>query len=194
MRSSLPVLVISISMQAAPLAVQAGEAEILGAWKRHEISFTYMGFTTRYSCEGLRHKMRILLQAAGARPDLEVTSRGCLEMAWQVTEFPRVRMVFHAPEIPEAGAQDMGEPAPARWTPVTLARRQPRELDVGDCELVEQFRDRVLTAFTTRAVEARINCIPHQLSGSSFSLRFEVLVGLPAPDETAAARRARDTR
>jgi hypothetical protein len=166
----------------APRHAGAEEAEVLAAWKRHELQFTYMGFTTRYSCEGLRDKMRLLLEAAGAH-DLKVTPRGCNSMAWQVTEFPRVRMVFYAPELPAAGQREVGPPVAARWTPVTLTRRQPRALELGDCELVEQFRDRVLPAFTTRAVRQDINCIPHQLSGSSFSLTFDVLVGHPSPDE-----------
>jgi len=179
---TIPWLVLlGLVVLSAPRQAGAGEAEVLAAWKRHELQFTYMGFTTRYSCEGLRDKMRLLLEAIGAR-DLSVTSRGCTNMPWQVTEFPRVRMTFYAPELPAAGQKDVGPPVAARWTPVTLTRRQPRALELGDCELVEQFRDRVLPAFTTRAARQDINCIPHQLSGSSFSLSLEVLVGLPSPD------------
>ncbi len=166
---------------------------MLAAWKRHELQFTYMGFTTRYSCEGLRDKMRLLLEAVGAR-DLSVSPRGCTNMPWQVTEFPRVRMTFFAPELPAAGQKDVGPPVAARWTPVTLTRRQPRALELGDCELVEQFRDRVLPAFTTRSARHDINCIPHQLSGSSFSLSFEVLVGHPSPDETLPTSAATEGR
>lgn len=190
MRTIVCLFVLAFATTVAP---RAEEGEVLASWKRHEIDFAYMGFTTRYSCEGLRDKMRMLLAACGARPDLEVTARACAGSSWQVTEFPRVRMVFYAPEIPEPGQSGLGEPAAARWMPVTLARRQPRDLELGDCELVEQFRDRILKAFTTRIVEEDINCIPHQLSGSSFRLRFEVLRGLPPPDQDES-RRARDSR
>ena len=186
MKSLLAILALSW-LGLAP-AARAADADVLAAWKRHEIDFTYMGFTTRYSCEGLRDKMRVLLKAAGARPDFDVSVRACAAMPGGVTEFPRVRLVFFAPELPVPGSREVGEPAPSRWTPVRLARRQPRELEPGDCELVEQFRDRVLIAFTSRNLRHDINCIPHQLSGSSFDLSVEVLQGLPPPDLPADAR------
>lgn len=140
---------------------QASEAEVPAEWKRHEIEFVYMGFTTRYSCEGLRDKMRLLLGALGARPGFEVSTRSCASMPDRVHAFPVVRMVFEAPEVRRAGRPDAGEPLRARWRPVTLARHKPRDLETGDCELVEQFRSRVLTAFATRRLEGDINCIPH---------------------------------
>jgi hypothetical protein len=105
-----------------------------------------------------------------------------------MAEFPRVRVVFHVPEIPRAGNRVAGEPIAARWQKVDLHRHQPTDLEIGDCELIEQFRDRVLGAFTTRNVVSDINCIPHQLSGSSFRLEYEVLVGLPSAENQPPAR------
>lgn len=170
------------------LAPIAGQAQVAAAWKRHEIEFTYMGFTTRYSCEGLRSKLRLLLQASGARPDFAVTTRSCASWPGEMAEFPRVQVVFHVPEIPRAGDRVAGEPTPARWQKVDLRRHQPTDLEIGDCELIEQFRDRVLGAFTTRNVVSDINCIPHQLAGSSFRLEYEVLVGLPSAENRPPAR------
>jgi hypothetical protein len=167
-------------------AVQAGD--LAATWQRHEIDFTYVGFTTRYSCEGLRDKLRVLLEASGAQPGFRITARSCGMRYGNVTKFPAVKLVFHTAALPSDGSAAAGEPTPARWQKVVLKRRQPRQLDPGDCELVEQFRDRILPAFTTRHVDADINCIPHQLSGSSFVLQFETLAGLPAAD---AARRPR---
>jgi hypothetical protein len=138
-----------------------------------------MGFTTRYSCEGLRAKIRLLLAASGARPDFEVTTLSCAAGAGSVTEFPRVRIVFHAAGIPAGGGRAAADASPAHWQTVSLRRNQPRDLEMGDCELVEQFRDRVLVAFTTRNVTSEINCIPHQLAGSAFRLDYDVLVASP---------------
>jgi hypothetical protein len=160
----------------------AAEPEVGAAWKRHEIEFTYMGFTTRYSCEGLRDKVRLLMSASGARPGFDVSTRSCASRPGEVAEFPRVRIVFHAPEIPATGSRVAGDPAQARWRRVLLRGHQPRDLEAGDCELVEQFEDRVLSAFTTRNVVSDFNCIPHQLAGSSFRLEYDVLVGLPPAD------------
>lgn len=183
-----PSALIMFATGLSPLA-QANEADVAAAWKRHEIEFVYMGFTTRYSCEGLRDKMKLLLRSVGARPGFEVATRVCAGPPGRADPFPHVRMVFEAPEIPEAGRRDAGVPAIARWRSVTLSRRQPRELEAGDCELVEQFRDRVMTAFTTRRLEGDINCIPHQLSGSTFNLRFDVLESVPASGDASARRR-----
>lgn len=154
----------------------AAEQSAMGAWKRHEVELTYMGFTTRYSCDGLRDKAALLLRQLGARPGFKVTGFGCPGFQ-QVTEFPRVKMVFEAPEVPAKGQRGVGEPVPAAWQRVQITNRQPRDLALGDCELVEQFRDKVLPLFTTRNVVDRTSCIPHQLSGSVIDLQLEVLVG-----------------
>jgi hypothetical protein len=186
LRHTLALALACGTLAAGPAVAES--AEIPANWQRHEIEFTYMGFTTRYSCDGLRDKMKLLLRHAGARPDFKVSTRACADGPGRVTQFPRVRMVFFTPRVPALGQRELGEPTAARWRPVLFVRRQPRELEVGDCELVEQFRDRVLPSFTTRKVSSDIHCIPHQLSGSSFSLRFEVLEGLPEPDAPAQQR------
>ena len=64
------------------------------------------------------------------------------------------------------------------------ARRDPRappfDLQNGDCELIEQFRDSVLPMFSTRNVQSQITCIPYQESGSNYSLSFDVFAAPPA--------------
>jgi hypothetical protein len=66
------------------------------------------------------------------------------------------------------------------WRSVVFADHSPREVGLGDCELIEQFRDKVLPMFATRNVDSRMTCVPNQLSGSGISLKFEVFAGLPA--------------
>ncbi len=184
-----PVMVLALAcLPLAAGAVSPGPREVVAYWQKHEIEFTYMGFTTSYSCDGLRDKMKLLLRASGARPDFRVTTRGCTVPSGRVERFPRVRLVFHTPSLPGPEARDVGEPVLARWRAVSLTRKQPRDLELGDCELVEQFRDRVLPAFTTRGLVSDIHCIPHQLSGTNFRLSFEVLEGLPAPDAAEPRR------
>lgn len=180
--------VLVLAATALPQAAPAAEVAVPATWQRHEIEFVYMGFTTRYSCEGLRDKMKLLLRTLGARPGFEVEARACASVPGRVDAFPHVRMVFEAPQLPTAGQADVGEPVVARWRPVTLSRHKPRDLETGDCELVEQFRSRVLQAFTTRGLEGDINCIPHQLVGSTFSLRFDVLEGVPQAAASASAQ------
>lgn len=197
-RMRMPSLFLSLSILASlsltPVCARAGPSDLDAAWQRHEIEFTYMGFTTRYSCEGLRGKLRLLLAASGARPDFEVSTLSCAAGMGSVTEFPRVRIVFSAPAMPVGGSRVAADATLARWQFVSLRRNQPRDLEIGDCELIEQFRDRVLSAFETRNVASEINCIPHQLAGSSFRLDYEVLVGQPpaasrSADQSSPGRR-----
>jgi hypothetical protein len=168
------------------IADESAPDEAAAAWKRHEVQFVYSGFTTRYSCGGLRSKVKLLLKHLGARPDIKITERGCDEGYALVAEFPRLKIVFYAPELPESGARDVGEPVLGVWKPVTIKRNSPRGLDMGDCELVEVFRDRVMPKFLTRNVQGDVNCIPHQLVGNRIDLRFEVLTGSPPADAVQA--------
>jgi len=50
-------------------------------WKEQRLDFSYMGRTARYSCDGLRDKMRSLLLDLGARRDLQVSLYACDESA-----------------------------------------------------------------------------------------------------------------
>ena len=180
-------LLLAMLLAALPLAASAGDA-VLAAWKHHRIEFTYMGFTTLYTCDGLRGKVRNLLRHVGAREDMKVTTSGCEFHPGEIARLPHLRLDFHVPAPRESGERDAGAPVPAEWRPVIIRRDQPRNLGVGDCELVEQFRDHVLPVFATRDLAGRVTCVPHQLSGSSFDLRFTVLAASASPDRAAAAR------
>lgn len=168
------------------MAADSGLEEAAAAWKRHEVDLLYMGFTTRYSCGGLKSKVKLLLRHMGARPDIKIHERGC-EFGYQHTaDFPRLKIVFYAPELPEPDARDVGEAVLGVWKPLVIKRNSPRGLEMGDCELVEIFRDRVVPKFLTRKVEGDVNCIPHQLVGNRIDLRFEVLTGLVPVDTVQA--------
>ena len=162
--------------------------EVSANWKRHEVDLVYMGFTTRYTCSGLKSKVAQLLKHVGVRPDVKVMERGCEYGYQRVADFPRVKMIFYMPEIPEAGSREVGEPVLGIWKTVSIKRNKPRGLDWGDCELVEQFRDRVLSTMTTRNTEGDINCVPHQLIGNRIDLKFQVLTGMPSPETAQALR------
>lgn len=183
-----PIGLMAICLAAAWArpAAAADEEEIAATWKRYEVRFHYTGFTTRYSCDGLQDKVRRLLLHAGVRKDLKISLSGCEVGPGRVASMPGLRIVFWAPELPEAGRRDVGEPALARWRRVVMRRNQPRWLEAGDCELVEQFRDRLLPQLMTRAVSSDINCVPYQLVGTRIDLAFEVLEGRQPPDLAGA--------
>jgi hypothetical protein len=185
-------IVICALLAAVPArASDSGLEEAAAAWKKHEVDLPYMGFTTRYTCSGLRSKVKLLLKHMGAREDIKIRERGC-EYGYQfVADFPRLKLEFYAPELPEPGARDVGEPVLGVWQPVVIRNNSPRGLEMGDCELVEIFRDRVMPKFLTRNVQGDVNCIPHQLVGNRIDLRFEVLTGVVPVDTVQAQNQSR---
>jgi hypothetical protein len=177
----IPTLLVSSAAFADP--VSAGEA---GVWQKHQYSFAFMGFTTTYSCDGLADKLKLLLIAAGARHDVKSRAGACASGFGRPDKFARADLTFYtlAPGAADAapGAADTaagGKPVDGIWKPVAFADRSPRELSTGDCELVEQFRSNVLPMFTTRNVDSRTTCVPHQNSGSVINLKFESFAAPP---------------
>ena len=74
--------------------------EVPAAWTRHEVDLQYMGFTTRYTCGGLRSKVRLLLKHMGVRDDVKIQERSCEYGYQKVAEIPRLKVIFWAPTIP----------------------------------------------------------------------------------------------
>jgi hypothetical protein len=150
-----------------------------GSWQTHKYSFQFLGFTSTYSCDGLADKLKELLLAAGARADAKSQPGACAAPFGQVDKFARADLTFStlAP-LDEAAAN--GKAVNGTWRAVTLAAHAPRDLQIGDCELVEQFRQQVLPMFTTRNVASSTTCIPNQESGSLIDLKFDSFTALPA--------------
>jgi hypothetical protein len=51
---------------------------------------------------------------------------------------------------------------------------------------VDQFRTDVLPMFTTRNIDNRTTCVPHQLSGSVINLKYESFVAPSLPRKAQA--------
>jgi hypothetical protein len=150
-------------------------------WKEQHLEFAYIGRTARYSCQGLRDKMRSLLLDLGARRDLQVTLYACDESESLRRGYlgPRLSLVFSTPALPDAAAKPLhaGDliPVNARYEPFTLTSDAFRNYGVGDCELVEEFARDILPHLSTRNVKQDITCIPYQASGSRYFIRGEIL-------------------
>jgi hypothetical protein len=156
-----------------------------GVWQKRQYSFAFMGFTSTYSCDGLADKLKLLLISSGARSDAKAQPGGCASGFGRPDKFARADLTFYA-LAPSSDDPAAGK-VPAIWRSVALAPRRPSNLGIGDCELVEQFKTNVLPLFTTRNVESRTTCVPHQDSGSVIDLKFEVLSAVPRKREGAAA-------
>ena len=149
-----------------------------GVWQKHEYSFQFLGFTSTYSCDGLASKVKVLLIAAGARADAKSTSDGCSRGYGVPDKFARANLTFFT-LAPGGNGVDPSTLVKGMWRSVAIAARSPREVALGDCELVEQFSSKVLPLFTTRNLANRMTCIPNQESGSAINLKFEVFAAVP---------------
>lgn len=177
---------------AAPLWAAEGDGAAPASgenavWTPKELDFVYMGFTSRYSCDGLQDKIRGILLDLGARKkDLKVVSRGCTSPGGGPDPFPgvKIHMSVLQPASGATGATDDTQtPVQAHWKPVDLKLRETSLNDSGECELVEQVRRSIVPLFATRNVELNTVCVPHQASATRPSLKLEVL----APDKTDSA-------
>jgi hypothetical protein len=158
-------------------AASAGESAV---WAPKELNFTYMGFTTKYSCDGLRDALKGVLLDLGARKkDLKVIETGCSSTSGRPDPFPgvRIKMMVLQPAATTSGAgKDTGKDAvTATWKPVDLKLRNSLTTESGDCELFEQIRHTVVPLFSTRNVDSQTTCVPHQASASRPVLKLEVL-------------------
>jgi hypothetical protein len=117
MTASLGALALALLLAAPAARAQQGVAApgdgpvpVKAFWAEREASFSYTGFTTQYSCEGLRGKVRRILRDAGARDDLDVRV-SCTNLSG-VEPLPRVRIRAWIPveATPEALAATPREP------------------------------------------------------------------------------------
>jgi hypothetical protein len=173
---------------ALPAAADTGQP-VNAVWKEQHVQLTYFGRTSRYSCEGLRDKLRALLAALGARRDMKLVALGCADFGahlFAARSVPSVSIVFSSPALPDPAAKPLraGDPAAveARFEPFTITSDAFRNMGVGDCELVDEFARQILPKLAVREVREDLTCIPNEVSGSRYFLRGLVLMPLPRTD------------
>lgn len=179
--AALTMLGVAGSAGAAQTADAADQPAV---WTTRNFTFEYQGFTTRYTCDGLREKMRSLLIKLGARDDLQVTPYGCPGRTGP--DLPIgiiVKMRVLAP-APAGTAQSVS----ATWKKVDLlGTRAPLDA-ASDCELIAQVQRKVLPQFATRNVDYRADCRRGQVVIGSTIAQADVLTAAGGPPGTTAAR------
>ena len=162
-------------------ALAAIPGRIAAVWAPRHVTFIYQGFTTHYSCDGLRDEIRNMLTKLGPR-DLRVGALGCIRGAG-VEPFPGVRVTMKVlvPAASEHG-KAAGAPVAAHWQNVVLMASNGGFEEQGNCELIEQFKETFLPLFTTRHISYQSNCVPHQLTlGTHLSAEVLIADAKPAP-------------
>jgi hypothetical protein len=152
-----------------------------GSWQTRQSDFWFMGFTATYSCDGLSEKVLLLLRQVGARSDAKVVPL-CTREFGQPDKFAEVKLTFASLQPAVANNSTAANQAvPGVWRHVELAPNKPFSLQGGDCELIEQFRDKLLPLFATRNLENKVSCVPHQDAGNQYQLSFDVFAPATAP-------------
>jgi hypothetical protein len=154
-------------------------------WVERKLDYTYQGFTTKYSCDGLRDNVRQVLLALGARKkDLKIRSSGCTRLNGVPEPFPGVVAHFWVlvPATPDdAGKVGNTSIQPTQWKTVNFARLQQFRFDQGQCELLEQMKNKALPLFTSRNLLYRSSCVPHQVTVGDIQFTVDVLNLAPVP-------------
>jgi hypothetical protein len=174
---------VFLALSAVPALAQSdappAEGDAVAAqWEPHQVRFRYAGFTTDYTCDGIRHKVKLLLQALGARKDVKVTG-SCGDVS-RPQPFHNLQVAFAIPVAAPEGAAE-GETFQARWQEVSLARHH--DIEGGDCELVEQFVQQVLPLLNARDVKNEVRCVPHKANLHQPRLTLTVL--MPVEEQEA---------
>jgi hypothetical protein len=179
-------LALFLASVAAADSTDGGQSAV---WTQKEFKFIYQGFTTKYSCDGLHDKMRRILLELGARKqDLKISDWGCSGRSGVPDPFPGVivKMSVLVP-IDGAAAPAAQPPLPSHWRALKLKLDNSSLSEAGECELVEQVKQQVLPLFTTRNVDLKSTCVPHQLTPGGTQLTAEVLAADQMPVSAASA-------
>lgn len=188
---------------AAPSGAADAAPVVQAVWVEKKIRFTYVGYTSHFSCDGLENEVRSILKAIGARPGFKVTARACFNPQRGAEWMPNLDLVVAMPQpaTPELIAQlaqgdskrelagegagkpvpsvEAAAPFPARVRRIDFQDSQLGLVQPGDCELVEQMRDQVFKPLGAKIVVDRMDCVPHQLSNGIINLTIEVLEPVP---------------
>jgi len=144
-------------------------------WAPKEVHFTYMGFTTHYSCQGLEAKVRKALLELGARKDLRVEEGACERPGGGPEPFPNVIVKMNVLQ-PVATDKPDANTVGAHWRKINLQLDQDPLWQAADCELLEQVEHTFLPLFTTRNVNYHSTCAAHQVFPGGTWLRADVLL------------------
>ena len=183
----LAAITLSLPLWVAAAETAAPSADAQPAvWAPKELRFVYLGFTARYSCDGLRDKIRHVLGELGARTGFEVDYSGCSSSFGKPDPFPGVKIKMQV--LQPAGANDKdAEVVAVHWRRVDLRLDKDPVWEATDCELLEQIKQKILPLFTSRNVDFGSNCVPHQAYLGTH-LSADLLVPDAKGDKTAAAK------
>lgn len=179
-RSLTAVLAFGLLAMPVWAASAPATAPVQGVWVTRQVHFVYQGFTTYFSCGGLRDEIDRMLTKLGARA-LKLREDPCVRPGFP-DPFPGVHVKMQV-LVPADTHVPAASRVAAHWQKVVLTRSGADFNQGGKCELVGQFRRVFLPLFAARHIVMHSTCVPHQIMMGTY-LSAEVLV----PDRAAPAR------
>lgn len=141
-------------------------------WQAYQVKFRYTGFSTHYTCDGLRSAMRRLLRTIGARNDIRM--EGCSDFNTP-RRFHRLLIAFALP-VELENTYITNEPVAAEWREVKFRRNRPRNFSSGDCELIEHFTRQILPKLNVQDIKNKVSCNPGRQYFNTVNLKMKVLM------------------
>lgn len=163
------------------IVLPAAAAETVDAvWKEHNVDFTFIGLDVEYSCNLMKGRIEMLLRYVGAE-DVEVTVPSCAAFT---TPQRQLRVIAEFSTLVPAAAGE-GDIVKAAWNEVVLDKRHPQLMSDGDCQLLEQFQEYVLSSIEHQVIGGSAECSATKRSIVG-QLKIRVLEPVPAnaPAET----------
>lgn len=149
---------------------------VAGTWQHHKVTINYFGITSLYTCYGLEDQVKDILLHFGARKDAKVRASGCP----RGPDVPS-RTAFVYAEFDTLVPADPSAPntVKAYWAKRQLDPRRPFFMGDGDCELVAQMKDTLSKSFSLKDVSYAADCVPHEITVSSYEVKANALVEMP---------------
>ncbi len=176
----LPLLFAAAGAHAAT-AVPAAGAPAAGAatpaeWRSWDLIVNLQDLPQAYTCDELWYRFHDLLQALGARPDMQILTYHCGSTRAQATRSPSVQLQFELPN-PLSESQARYADMSAVRTTVRIGPGQPHSFTAEDCELLKQVNSQLLVALPVRVVGASLSCpAAGGAARHPFALRVQTLL------------------
>jgi hypothetical protein len=140
-------------------------------WQNQSYRFEFVGYDSVYDCDGLAAKVRALLLAATVAEPIKIAD-SCRQNG-RPAGGAAIQISFRA--LRPAGPGDSGAFS-ARWQHVVIRDHRPLLISSTlDCELVQQFRAKLLPLLTVRNVHDETRCLLGMESPGAVHLEFDVL-------------------
>jgi hypothetical protein len=184
---------------------EAASEPVNSTWRVQEITYSYFGFTTAYSCDAVEDKLKAILKTLGSHPSTKVKANGCSlgrpSRSFFVTITTATPIPVSDVPVPSSGevaradllkklgtkSDFAAEEFPAAWKQIDLSRDRRLHLEPGDCELMQGLRDEILPKLGVKIEADSVRCTPKQVTPTTPQLKVSALVRMASPDAAGPA-------